>query len=713
VEHNQAFAPRPVATLCAVTSTLAGPTSSGALGDEAPAADHRVLTGTDLLAGGAVLAVALLAWASLVLAHLGVHSLAGAVGLGLAMLGVVGVLAVLAGRRHRVRLAADPAGIVVAVLCAAVAAALTFPGFSYGVTDKDPGGYVAHAVEIAHSGDYTFTDPLLADRLPNGQPLDVQLASPGARFPGVWIKDAPTGKIVPQFYHLWPALLATAYDVGGYDGIRFAVPLMGVLAVLLLVALLRRLGDAVAGPTAGLVAAGAGGLLLATNMLQVWQARYPTTEVLAEALYLASLLGIVIALQTGWRPAAGLAGLFVGIGWLNRADALLLVLLSVGVGAALLATRRWDSRATWYAAGLAVVVPHAVLQAYDLARFYTLGNNVPTLSTVVAVTVGLSAAALVCRLLLRRPIAWLLGLLEHRSTQVVAGLVVLVGATGLMALGFLRARLFGADYFLYNGASVRSYDEQILTRLAWFFTVPGFVLMLLGLAVVAVRRWSGAVWAVVVPSLLLFAVYAYTAKNSTRLLWWTRRYVPTVLPGILVLVALALAFAFVWRFRGRAVLRVPSVLALVALVAVFLSQSWPLRAHDEWKGSLEISQQIADLSGHARGVYLWEYQPCCNGTTQLFATPVWLAHGELSVLLPLAVENRTPIVKEYAAHFTGEPLFIVAGKSGLPAGLDPASVTQVAHITAALPMWDESDTERPSKARRVPVELRVWRVNGT
>ena len=114
-------------------------------------------------------------------------------------------------------------------------------------------------------------------------------------------------------------------------------------------------------------------------MLQVWQARFPTTEVLAQALYLGALLGVVVALQTGWRPAAGLAGLCVGIGFLNRADGVLLVVMAVGVGALLLAVRRWDGRAWWAAAGLGVVLPHALLQAYDLAAFYSRANSVPSL----------------------------------------------------------------------------------------------------------------------------------------------------------------------------------------------------------------------------------------------------------------------------------------------------------------------------------------------
>ena len=80
-------------------------------------------------------------------------------------------------------------------------------------------------------------------------------------------------------------------------------------------------------------------------------------------------------------------GLLVGVGWLNRADGLLLVLLAVGLGAALLATRRWDGRATWFAAGLGVVVPHALLQAYDLAASYSAANSIPPLPAVAAVVV--------------------------------------------------------------------------------------------------------------------------------------------------------------------------------------------------------------------------------------------------------------------------------------------------------------------------------------
>jgi hypothetical protein len=697
-----------------VTSTLAGPSSGDEMAAE-PVIDEgastpAVVTGLDLLAGGAVLVVALLAWASLALAHIGRHSLPAVLAVTAAALLLVALL-VLPASRGRVKVSGDLPGVLLAIGCAAVAAALTFPGFSYGVADKDPGGYVTHAVEIAHHGDYGFTDPIVRD-LPN----QWQPTSPDAVFPGVWVRDATTGRIVPQFYHLWPALLATAYDIDGFDGLRFAVPLMGVLAVLCLVALLRRVGAAIAGPAAGLVAAGAGGLLLATNMLEVWQARYPTTEVFAEALYLGALLGVVIAIQSRWRPAAGVAGLFVGIGWLNRPDGLLMVLLSVGVGAALLATRRWDARATWFAAGLAVVTPHALLQAYDLAHNYSLANSIPSLPKVVAVVVVLGLVGLALRLLAQRPLSWATTGLERPRQQLVVGLLVCAGALALLAVGFLRSRLFGPDYLQYNGRPIRSYDEQILRRLSWFFTLPGFALMGLGLAAVALRRWRAAAWAVVLPTLAFFVVYGYTARNSSRLLWWSRRYVPTVLPGIVMLMALAIACAWVIRVRGRALLRVPAVLALGGLVAVFLSQSLPLRRHDEWKGSFAVTQQLADLSGDKSGLYLWEpqgEQGCCAGPTALFATPVWLVHDGLSALLPGDHARRAEIIALYAKHFPGRPIFIVGDTPDLPDGVDPSTAEPVLTRHLELPMWDESDTQRPAGAHRVPVDIAVWHVRGT
>jgi hypothetical protein len=308
-----------------------------------------------LLAAATVVGV--LSTVALAAGHLGIFG-PGVVFAGTALL-VVG-LALLARLKSAAfpRVTLDPAGLLPAAAGGVLGLVMFLPGFHYAAGDKDPGVYVMHAMAIARGHSIWIHDPLLA-----AGDLPVQLAAPGARFPGIWISDAATGTIFPQFYHLWPALLATSYDVGGYGALVATTPLLGVLGVMLTVAVARR----IAGP----VAAWAAALLMATNMMQVWQAKYPTAEILSQVLFVGALLGVLVAVQTRWRWPALVAGLLVTIGYLGRPDGILLVLFAVGVLALLWVLRRWDARATWFAVGLAVPLPYAFWQAYGPAGAYT------------------------------------------------------------------------------------------------------------------------------------------------------------------------------------------------------------------------------------------------------------------------------------------------------------------------------------------------------
>lgn len=637
------------------------------------------VTSADVAAGAPAVVLAVLGTSSLLWAHLNHHSLVTVLPTALVLLALLALL-------PRPRVVADHAGLG-AVLGAGVLAAVMFlPGFGYGAGDKDPGTYVAHAVEIAHSGSYSFTDPALA----HGD-LPVEEATPGARFPAMWVRNEATGRVVPQFYHLWASLLATAYDLAGYGGITAATPLCGVVAVMCLVALLRRIG--------GIPAAVVGGVLVATNMMEVWQAKYPTAEVLAQALFLATLLGIVVAIQERWRPAAFLAGLLVGVGFLNRADGWLLVMLAVATLGGLWLTRRADAETRWGAAGLAVLLPYGLVQAYGTAAKYTRENGVPGLAKTLALIALVVVCAVAGRRLLRTPVDRVLAASDRARWR--AGLAVCAVFFVLLVVGFLRPKL-GYDYFDYNGQRLRSYDEYSLHRLAWFLTLPGFALAGLGIAAVALRRWRLATWAAIAPTLLLTPVFAYHAHNSTRLMWWARRYVPIVLPGLVVLIALALAFAWSWRRWAR----IPVALVTAALVAVFLHQSWPLRTHDEYGGSFGVAQRIAALSAGKRGVFLWQHPAsCCTHPTTIWATPVWVEREQLSVLLPR--ESIAPYVDAYRAAFPADPLFVVWDGTVPPPGL---TVTPALHLAGSMPFWEESDTERPHRENHVTYDFTVYRV---
>jgi hypothetical protein len=636
------------------------------------------VTTADLVAGLPVLAVAVVATVSLAWAHLHHHSLVAVLLSSAVVLAALGV----AFARDR-RVTSDRRGVLTVLGCGAVAALLFFPGFSYGVGDKDPGVYVMHGVAIARTGSYSLVNPAVAGPV-RGVTEDVE----NARIPGLWVHDHTSGRTVPQFFHLWPALLATAYDVAGYGGAVGMTPLVGVLAVMAFAGLLRRVG--------GLAAGAVGGLLLATNMIEVWQAKFPSSEMLAQALFVGALLCIVVAAQARSARAAFGAGLLTGVGFLGRADGWLLVMLFCAGLGAVWASGRADRESRWAAAGLALVLPYAIGQAYGPGYAYTVGNHVPGFAATLALLASLAVLAVVARAVVRR-LPRAVSLMESPAAQRFAGLAICVVYAALLGVGLLRRRLFGAE---------PTFDDQNLRRLSWFLTLPGLALAGGGLAVVALRRWRVAAWAVAVPTLLLMPVYVWHAQVASRLMWWTRRYAPHVLPGVVALVALALAFGFAWRWRGRRVLLAPAALAAAYLLAVFLSQSLPLRSHDEWHGSFGVGERIAALSGDARGIYLWEQAPCCNAGYELFAGPVWLERGKLSLLLP-SDADWSAYVATIRAAFPGDPLFVVLDGPS-PPGFPGA--TEVARFAGTFPFWEESDTARPSREREVPYAVTVYRV---
>ncbi len=456
-------------------------------------------------------------------------------------------------------------------------------------------------------------------------------------------------------------------------------------------------------------------------MLEVWQSKYPSTEISAQMLFVGALLGLILAVTTRWRPAAGAAGLLVGISFLDRADGELLIGLSVAALAAIIATRRWDGRATWFAAGLAIVLPHALWQAYshDAAGLYTSENDVPSLPKFLGAIVVVLVVGLLLRPVGPRVARWL----SLARIQLRLGILITIIAGLLLALGFERPRLFGASYAIFPpNRRLRTFDEQIMARLSWFISAPGFALMLLGVALVCLRRWGGALFVLVAPLLVIFPVYGYKARNSTRLLWWSRRYLPTVLPLVLLMIALALGVAltaviarrhriFGWLGGPRVwALRLVAAVSIVGLLAFYLSESWPLRDHDEFGGSFAISSRIADDAGGKQGVFLWQHGPsCCFYPDQLFGAAIWLGHDQISALLPPDNNAIAAYVRSFAEGFPGQPVFVVWDGPTKP-DIPGVQVMAVDHVVDSLPFWEESDVYRPKKSITIPVDFVVYRV---
>jgi hypothetical protein len=598
----------------------------------------------------------------------------------------------------------DVPGLIPVVAGLVLAAIMMFPGFNYGTGDRDPGSYIEHAVEISRTHSITFFDDLDAAQM-KGEIPGAGLGLGRSPWPAMWDQPGgPPGTIFPQFYHLWPALLATAKDVGGFSGLFNAVSLVGVIAVGLAVAVARRL--------AGLPAAWLTAALLPTNMLEVWQAKYPTAEIFGQLLFMGTMLGVILTIQMGWRTAAAAAGVLLSLSYLERADGIVLVLIGWATLCALLAARRFDRRAAWFAGGLLVLLPYGFYQAYGLAHAYTVSNAIPSLRVIVA---AMLAMALLGALIAwqRRGVEALLAWGAKRRTQVWLGSAFVVVCGGLLLLGLLRPRLFGADYAIIRGVSQRTYDEASLIRLSWFFTLPGLVLMLAGIAYVAVGRWRLDRWLIALPATTLLALYCYHVRNSPYLMWATRRFVTSVVPSMVLLIGcgVTLGFIVVRHFMNRGVGVVAVAAAIVALAVFNLSESWPLRSHDENGGSVEVEKQVAALAGDQRGVFLWQQSTyCCAAPWMLFGGPVMTIADQSSALLPTS--HVPQALNSYVNHFagSGRPVFYVADRNGAPPATPGVTSTKVAQFAGVLPHWAETFDSRPKTTRNYTYSMIVYRL---
>ena len=152
-------------------------------------------------------------------------------------------------------------------------------------------------------------------------------------------------------------------------------------------------------------------------------------------------------------------------------------------------------------------------------------------------------------------------------------------------------------------------------------------------------------------------------------------------------------------------MRAGSAVVLVALLAVFVGQSLPLRHHQEHGGAFETTQRIAGAAGGRQGVFLWEQAPQgLYNLSYLFGGAVWLQQGQVSALLP--TRPRPAYVRSFVRGFPGQPVLLVTAGHGVPSGYASLGLRRVDQITYVMPVWEETYETRPVLGqRRAPTHV--------
>jgi hypothetical protein len=199
----------------------------------------------------------------------------------------------------------------------ALALALQARPSEYLVGGRDPGAYVAAMGLIGRTGGIAYRDPAVLSIPREDLELFYRHADTPdrswARFMGFNLESTTSGRVVPQFFHLFPAFGAYLFQAMGVKGALATPVVFGILGTLAVLFALRRLLGA--GPAL------LGALLLATNVVQVWFARYPMSEGMSQFLLFLGVLAFSHWEERGHpcfgAPPAAMASAF-GLGQPSR-----------------------------------------------------------------------------------------------------------------------------------------------------------------------------------------------------------------------------------------------------------------------------------------------------------------------------------------------------------------------------------------------------------
>jgi hypothetical protein len=396
------------------------------------------------------------------------------------------------------------------------------------------------------------------------------------------------GHVYAQGNHLLPVLLAGAGKVFGVAGLLKANVAFAAIGLFVLFGLARR----IVGPVWGLVVMTA----MAVSLPMLYVARDTLSEPLALLYLIGGLLLLHRAIAHRRVRDFALAGFIAASAAMVRIDAYVALIALVAVAAVLLVSARPGERARVGRQVVALLVAAIGPIWIGWADVAWLSNGYyhderthileQIAALVLCVIVGGAAVLVSWRPGVR---AWVAAQsTRYRAATIASWLVVVVFAFLASRPLWLVARGGGLDLYLASvqrqaGVKVdigRTYAEQSVSWQALYFgwptvlfAVAGYVLLLRHF----LREREYVLLGLLTMGLSLSALYLWAPNITPDQVYAARRYVPVIMPALVIAAAYALRYLF-GRFGriGRTV-AVAGALAMLALPLVATVPAFTLR----------------------------------------------------------------------------------------------------------------------------------------
>jgi hypothetical protein len=455
----------------------------------------------------------------------------------------------------------------------------------------DPGVYLHTAASVAHKGALKISDPDLAVLTPEEREVIARNLF-GVAEPFGGMRVLPTGETSPSFHHAYPCLMASVWPLGGIRAALMLNPIFNAGSLILIFCL----GTMLWNYRYGLLAA----FLLALNPAQVWQAGFSTAEMTTQFFLLASSLLLLLSQsrRAGGNILAIIAAWCFGFALLIRYDTIVFMVPVVLVLLAGISSAAYPRRIAIFAIALIPPLFHYwYFQRYIAPYYHPVSGMVINVLWICAV---LLALWLFKRRVLR---AWFI---KHdaaldRALRLCLGVGFI---TWLVLAWFIRPLLL-EDNTVQRTVSralevaglsnmmpfLAGPDATNVYHLISFMGWPGFILAMTGLAVAVFRVRSIALRALLYASIGSLIIITTHVFNDHFLMWVARRFVPVIVPllvlGVVAVVAWVVESRVAKSHRGWV-----TVLCGLVIVAFHFQSTKIVAVHRDWPGLIEWFDQV-------------------------------------------------------------------------------------------------------------------------
>jgi 4-amino-4-deoxy-L-arabinose transferase-like glycosyltransferase len=585
--------------------------------------------------------------------------------------------------------------------------------YIFGGTDA--GSYTHISATLAQTGKFVLQDEWTAVLRDHAEATlreqPPQWRTRYLQFVGWYVGDSDPARVIPQFFPFHPVWMAIGASLGGLMGSWLVTPLWAVLGLTAVYLLTRALFNR----PAALLAA----LLLGLTPTHLYFARYPTTEPLTLLLVFTSLLALQRLWDEGERadPLWGiLGGAALGAAFLTRIDLPVLLALVLAALSLRWLMGRWSAAFTAFALTLAVFTLHATLSALLISWPYTW-NTYSSVLRILNRSGALIAVAVVALVVVGgTAVLWRTGHLTReklgrwaRSPYLHGGaaiFILLLSAYAYFARPILQPVTFYTNW--PSGTQVPQADGQNWLRMGWYLTPLGVLLATVGAAWIVWRKpwWRYGLFMAV--GLLTTTQYVYRIFNTAYHIYAVRRYVPIVIPMLLIYAAVILV-VLAQRQPTRYYRLLAGALAIVLAAGLLFQARYvlPLR---EYAGA--AAQMAALHEALEPGALLIINEPPDLNVADRLGVPLRFLYGHDIATIRGSGEEIRPFLAALLAEVEGgeRPLQLLAIHPLDPVIRQTLPLHPESLVTISTQLLKNSFTEFPTEMQNVYHGIEIYNV---